>query len=220
MSQGTRLPETPCEAALRELLSETPTELSADAQEALAGVDAALTSYENLGVRRLFDAALLARATPEELQTSFGVSLEEAAAYAELFFDRGVFYNDFHAIAYISAQPDDERRLLEDAFSKGFGALRSKFAPGGPVSAESALEQIFLADAQQYLRERGVPVTHKAAKELRALQKSVVATAAAMGKAASPKEEVRDREPDFVIESGPLNPTIDELLSKGVALAQ
>ncbi len=221
ISEGDRPPETPREAALCELLGSAPAPLGPEAQAVLPAVGAALCSFDDPRVRQLFDACLLAKAAPEELQSVFGVSIEEAGAYAELFFDRTVFLNDFHAIAYVSSVADPgERKLLEEAFSKGFSALRAKYASTPDLSAEAALEQIFRADAQQYLRERDVPVGHKAGKELRALHKSVMATATALDKVSGPSEDARDLEVTFVIESGPPNPALEELLSKGVSIAQ
>jgi len=222
MARNARAPETVHELALCALLrEEPPVARTEDVKGALPAVEAALLSYENDATRRLFDACILAKGTGEELRDTFSVSLEEYAAYSELFFDRSVFHNEFHAIAYIASTEDDrERQLLEEAFSKGFATLRAKYAPALELDASGTLEQIFRADAQQYLRERNVPVTHKASKDLRALHKSVVATAVALNKAAAPQHDHSDQEAQFVIESGPSNPTLDDLLAKGATIAQ
>lgn len=216
-----RAPETAAEKALYHLLAPSKVPLKSVDPEVLAGVRAACVSYETPTVRALFDACLLGRATAEELQAAFGVSLAEARAYAELFFDRAVFQNDFHVIAFIRSVTDDAaRELLKEGFTKGFRALRHQYASDvEPPTAETTLQRIFEADAQLYMQHRTTPLTSKAVKEVRALGKYVVGVAQVMGKVAPPKQERQDGDTDFVIENGPANPTLEELLEKGVELA-
>lgn len=222
MMLGTRAPEGPHEIALDHLLNGT--QVSEDVP--LQGVSAALSSFDVQGVRHMFDACLLGLATPEELQDVFNVSLEEAEAYAELFFDRSVFHNDFHVIAYIGSVADEQvRALLQSAYVKGFREIRFKYASErNAPPTEQILERMLEADARQYMQHQALPFSDPRAKHALALGKHVVETAQVLAKAPAAKTAggasgEGSGETQFVIQSGPLNPTLDELLSKGVQIA-
>lgn len=190
------------------------------------GVAKAYISYMNEPVRALFDACLLAKASSEELELCFGVDKDETAAYAELFFDTSVFGNDFHVVAYISALGTDTpaqaaaKALLQEAFTQGFAAVKFKYGASHKVmvTPELALRQIFTGDAKRYAEMQNLPLTSKAAKDLRSLGKHVVTTAQTLEKLA-PKSAVKtDKDFTFVLDSAPPNPTLDDLLSKGVEI--
>jgi hypothetical protein len=219
----TRKPEDQIELALHCVLTNREDLMSAESREALDGVHAALSSYAQPTVRALFDACLLGRATDEDLNAAFGVSLEEARAYRTLFFDRAVFQNDFHIIAYIRSVKDEAaREMLKEAHMKGFRVLRDRYAMQDvPLDPETALQQVLEGDLQFYLRSRETPLTHRAAKEVRALGKHVVATAQAVNrvKPVAPPKTAGDANIDFVIEKAEPNPTLEELLARGAELA-
>lgn len=222
MMEGTRVPESAHEIALDHLLHGT--DLTEPVE--LEGVEAALSSFDVDAVRAMFDACILGLATPEELQEVFGVSPEEVAAYTELFFDRSVFRNDFHVIAYIgSIANEDQRKLLKSAHVKGFREIRFKYAAerGGPAT-EQILERMLEADARLYLEHQNTPFSDPRAKHVLALGKQVLDTAHAIAKAPAVKTAgggggEASGETQYVIQSGPLNPTLDELLSKGIQIA-
>lgn len=184
----------------------------------------AYMSYQNPGVRAIFDACLLARATAEELATAFGVDQAEYAAYAELFFDMRVFPNDFHVIAYLRGLPTttEEDRVAQDlltqAFRHGFAHVRFAYASTAKTVATpmQALERVFEADSKRYLDLSATPLNHKTAKELRSLGKHVVSVAAALNKTSAAGPGKASQDADFVLESAPPNPTLDELRAKGV----
>lgn len=221
---GSRAITTPYEIALDHLLHETKLPESFD-ERVLKATEAALTSFDVAPVRGLFDASLLGLATADDLAEAFSVSKEETEAYAHLFFDRSVFANDFHVIAYIGTVSDkDIRELLQDAHTKGFRMLRFKYAADtAPPAPDQTLMRMFEADARQYLQEQNLPLSNKRVKEVRALGKQVLSTAQTLAKVPSAASAAKsasetDVPHDFVIQSGPLNPTLDELLSKGVEI--
>lgn len=176
-----RAPETDYERALDTLLKEEDPAVDLD-EGILRAVTQAYGSFQVPRVRALFDASLLGRGTPAELKEAFGVSEEETAAYAHLFFDRSVFPNDFHIIAFIGQGTDKETEaLLKEAYTKGFRSLRFRYASEtSPPTPDVTLQRIFEADAQHYMRHRETPLTAKAVKEVRALGKHVISTAQAL----------------------------------------
>lgn len=216
VQRQSRSADTPYEHALHHLLHSVP--LSPEAADVLRDVTAAYGSFSVPGVRHLFEACLLGQATDEELTQHFGVSAGEAAAYRHLFFDMAVFPNTFHVIAYIASVVDPvERELLREGHTRGFRTLAFKYAPArASLDPEEAIQRIFESDARLYMQYKDVVPTSKAAKEVRALGKQVVTTAQALGKIAPPKKVEEDGLATFVIESGPGNPTLDDLLAKGV----
>lgn len=217
-----RSPENAIERALLHVLDPKAHPATKLEGETLKSVRAACASFQNQAARYLFDACLLGRATPEELEEAFGVTRGETAAYATLFFDRGVFDNDFHVIGYIAQESDPQaHELLKEGFTKGFRALRFKYASEPtPPSPEATLQRIFEADAQTYMQHRATPLTNRSVKEVRALGKHVIATAQALDKVKAPVvETARDDDTQFVLENSPANPTLDELLAAGAKLA-
>lgn len=217
---GSRKAATPYEVALSHLIHGEP--LSEEAALLLDAVDAAFQSFDTDKVRDLFDACLLGRGGEEALETHFHVSPAEYAAYCHLFFDRGVFSNDFHVQAYIAAQRDDARReILKEGFTKGFDALRIKYAGAQQLTPEEALQQIFSRDVQLYVAQQDIPLGDKRVKELRALGKQVLNSATVTSKVATPKETVvASGSVEFVIQSGPMNPTLDDLMNRGVEVVR
>lgn len=217
---GSRLPATPYEAALSHLLDGA--DLTPDAKYAVDGVEAALRTYDLEKARDLFDACLLARAPSEEIEAAFHVAPDELDAYAHLFFDIDVFPNDFHVQAYIAEQPDGPRRaVLQEGFVKGFGALRTKYAGAQVLTPEQALQQMFTRDAQLYVAAQDIPLGDKRIKEVRALGKQLLTAAALVDKVSAPKETVTaSGSVEFVIQSGPKNPTLDELMDRGVEIVR
>lgn len=215
----TRGPETPEEIALAHLLHDAPLPDGFD-PELVAAVNGALGSFEAGTARTLFDACLLGKATAADLREAFGVAESETAAYRSLFFDRGVFPNDFHVISFISSEKDAKaRELLREGYTKGFRALRFKYAPSvEPASPETTLQRIFEADSQLYMQQKDIPLTNKSVKELRSLGKHVVTTAQVLTKFGAAREVPRDETTDFVIESGPENPTLKDLLAQGIEI--
>lgn len=220
VAAGFRASETPYELALEALLHGDTCDTSLESA-VFDGVTAALTSYENPTVRRLFDAALLGRATDEELHQSFDVAIEEARAYRHLFFDLTVFPNAFHVVAWIGQEPDvAQRDFLREAHLHGFRTLRFRFAPGGAPSAVEALERMLEIDARQFVDVSTMSMSDDRQKNLVALRKGIVTTTQALGKAgaavaaAAPESSTEDSE--FVLQSRPANPTIDELLARGI----
>lgn len=227
ITEGVRAPETPHEVALDHLLNHTALPAGFP-EEILEAVDGALHDYDTEGVRRLFDACILGRATLEELEEAFGVSRAEGEAYMHLFFDRGVFQNDFHVIAYIASVLDETARtFMKEGYTKGFRALRYKYASDRePPSIVTSVQRMFEADALQYLEKRDVALDDRTVKELRTLGKHVLAEAQVLAKIAAPAPDKASGDGDgapktteFVIQSGPLNPTLDQLLSKGIVIA-
>lgn len=218
MLEGTRVPENDYEHAL--LFCIDGTALPDSVPEALlTGVESALASYDVEGVRMLFDACLLGKATVEELGDVFGVSAEEAQAYAALFFDRSVFINDFHVIAWIaSIEPADSRTLLKEAYTKGFRTLRFQYAAERhePAVADS-LSRILEADARTYVASQHVPLGDSRYKDRTALGKHVITTAQALAKITDAKDtdNAASSEGEFVIKPRPPNPTLEELVASG-----
>lgn len=218
--------ETPEEQALDYLLTEqtaqSDTSVSADV---LRAVRAAFASYQNPKVRALFNASLIGGATAEQLEDVFGISQEETAAYTHLFFDVSVFQHHLHTVGYIGTIPDEsERALLQEGYTKGFRAIQFRYAPAPEkISPENVLAQVFEANAREYIKQQAiVSVTHDAAPALRALNKQLMAEAQAldkMGMSARAAAKQKDGELEFVIKSGPVNPTLSELLEKGAEIA-
>jgi hypothetical protein len=226
MLQGTRTAASPYEIALSCLLHDT--EYPADIPpEIVEGVEAALATFEVEGARLLFDACLLGRASAEELAEAFRVSPEEATAYSTLFFDRDVFHNDFLVIAWIGRLENEPTRLrLQEAHIKGFRALRFEYAAlKDSPSAAQALEQILEADARAYMKQQHIPLGDPRSKELRVLGKQVQASAQALVKVSAPVKgsdapgaEDASGEGSFVIKPRPANPTLEELVARGISV--
>jgi len=215
--------ETPEERALDYLLSGIlDGEVS---QETLSAVTQAWQSYQDVRVRALFNACLLGGATPEQLEEVFHVSVEETAAYTHLFFDVSVFQNSFHVFGYIAGLAEEsERALLQEGYTKGFRALQFRYAPAPEaLSPETVLGQVFEANAREYIRQQAiVPPTSKAAAGLRALNKQVLAEAQALDKLGAGAKAAAAAEKnnlEFIIQTGPSNPTLEDLLRHGAELA-
>jgi hypothetical protein len=222
MMEGTRVPESAHEIALDHLLHGT----ALTEPVSLEGVEAALSSFDVPAVRAMFDACILGLATAEELQEVFGVSGDEVAAYTELFFDRTVFHNDFHVIAYIGSVVDeDQRKLLKSAHVKGFREIRFKYAAERhSPPTDQILERMLEGDARQYMEHQSIPFSDPRAKHVLALGKQVLETAQIIAKTPVVKTAgggggEAAGETQYVIQSGPLNPTLEELLSKGIQIA-
>lgn len=221
--EGTRKPETSFEIALDHLLHGT--ELSTESPvlaAVLDSVEAALASFDLKTARTMFDACLLGLGTPEELQAAFDVPVAETQAYAHLFFDRSVFQNGFHVMAYIaSVEDEDVRSLLQSAHTRGFRELRFKYAAERETPApDEIMSRVLEADARQYMRDRNIPLSDPRSKQVFALGKHVIDTAQVLAKTPVAKAQAEGAEgEEFVIQSGPLNPTLDELLSKGVEIS-
>lgn len=198
----------------------------AELAEVRRGVVAAVQSFDSQVVQPLFDACLIAGATAEQLAVSFAVDPREYAAYKWLFFDRDVFPNAFHLVQYIATRPhEQEQLLLRTAQSQGFEAIASQYGIHHPVTPENALENVLAADAATYRRYRDLPITHQATKEVRALGKQVVATAQAIQKVQDSKSAVaarlraRNNDEEFVLVTGTVNPTLQQLLEAGGEMA-
>lgn len=227
IADRTRAPVNAYEIALLSLLEPTAKLPARPEPEVVKSVQAACMSFQTDRVRALFDACLLAEATSEELSETFNVERGEYAAYETLFFDRSVFKNDFHVIAYIAAEPDEmARELLRDAFSKGFRALKFKYASAAEaMSPQEAMQYMLEEDLQLYRAYRATPPTAKTSAGVRALGKQVLATAQALGKTAAQApagdedSAPRDEDAQFVLDNGPTNPTLEELLAAGGKLA-
>lgn len=218
MLQGSREARGPHEEALKTLLD-------VGGECSLPGVEAALASYDVPQVRALFDASILGKATAGDLAEAFAVTPEEAEAYMLLFFDRAVFVNDFHVIAWISGIEDEAlRKRYTAAHTHGFRTLRFEFSSRAvaPGPAE-ALAAVLEADSRTYLQNRHLPLSDERTKELRALGKQVQAGAQALVKAgvaaatapgtAGATEGTRE---EFVLQHRPPNPTLEELVAKGI----
>lgn len=198
----------------------TPAPEDAGVLALLPGVTAAYSSFLTKYVRNLFDACLLGKATDEDLQDAFGVSLAEASAYRALFFDRTVFTNDFHVLDYVAREFDKDRQdLLKEAFKGGFRAMRFRFASETQAATpRAALERLLDVDSQSYVAHSAMPMGNGARKNLDAVGKRVIDTAAALMKISDPKKVEQDEQGQYVIESGPVNPTIEDLRSHGIHL--
>lgn len=195
--------------------------LPPEAAGVVGAVSAALSSYDVENVRDLFDACLLARATSEELEEAFHVTPGEYAAYAHLFFDRSVFSNDFHVQAYIALQDGPRREILKEGFVRGFSTLRVKYAGAQALSPEAVVSQMLTRDAQLYAAAQDIPLGDKRTKAARDLGKQLLATVVTATKVASPKDEaVSAGEAEFVIQSGPKNPTLEDLASRGIEVVR
>ena len=230
LAEGQRVPETPFEEALQRLLQGDPAAGADD--EAVAR---ALQSYRIPSVRSLFDACLLAGGTPDELEEAFQVSQAEYAAYAHLFFDKAVFHNSFHVIAYIASLKDEgTRELLKEAHTQGFRALRYKYAgETSPPAPEHTVQRMLEADSKRYAELLQTPLTDASIKEVRALGKQVLAGALALNRisggggaggaggagAGGEGADAGAETPDYVIQSGAKNPTLAELLAAGGEIA-
>lgn len=217
-----RAPESDQERALAYLLDPQTVGSVSVASSVLEGVQAALTSYFIPQVRVLFDACLLGGATAQDLEEVFEVSQAEAEAYAHLFFDRSSFQNALHCVAWIATQDEPEsQRVLRDAYTRGFAAVRLEYAPAeAALSTVETLEQLFLADASKYTKYKNLPLSDKASKEVRALGKHLLSSAAVMNRVAPKAAETKSDELTFVIESGVANPTIDDLAAMNIEIAQ
>lgn len=220
IDQGTRVAASAYEHALAHLLHGTDLD-AAVTPEVLAATTAALHSYDVVNVRRLFDAALLGGGTPEELLKYFRVPENEYTAYAHLFFDRSVFPNAFHTMAWISTVVDvPTKELYREAYTQGFRAMRFKFAPDGTgADVDDALSLMMQADARAYYDAR-VPLGDRRGKDLRVLGKQVLSTATTLAKVAkaAPDEESSSNAPEFVVQSRPANPTLQDLLDRGIVI--
>lgn len=209
-----------------ELVPQTDVEVEGYRQQILAGVTSALASFDAVDARRLFDACLLAGASDEQLTASFYVDPLETAAYRHLFFDRNVFPNAFHVVHYIASRASDaEKTLLRIAHAQGFSAIAAQYGVAQQVTPEMALENVLMADADMYRRHRELPLTHQSIKDVRALGKQVVATAQAIQKVqesravAAQRSKMKRDDEDFVLVTGPANPTLEELLAAGGVIA-
>lgn len=224
MLAGARAPETVHEYALAFALhGEQPPEGANVTDATLDAVVAALASFDVSGVRQLFDACLLGKATPEELERAFNVSQAEVEAYTSLFFDVSVFTNDFHVIAWIAQRPELDRATLKEAHTKGFRAIRFQYAADREApSVETALSQVLEADTRAYLALGHILPGDSRHKDVAALRKQVVTTAAVLHKIATPTDAPQEASGDdeFVIKPRPPNPTLEQLVASGGQIAQ
>lgn len=188
-------------------------------EDLLGGVERAWTSYHTPAAQWLFDAALLARATDEDL-AAFGVTPAEAAAYRALFFDRSVFPNDFHVIAYIQSALQVSplyHELLELAHTGGISALHVRYAGHTAISPTAVVENMLSGDARQYFKQQGVAAGHRAVKDVRALGKQVLDAVQVANALVPAKGAQTDAEPaQYVIQRTPPNPAITQLIELGI----
>jgi hypothetical protein len=132
-------------------------------------VEEAYSIYITDEQRHVIDAALIAKASDEDLRTELSIGPTVMAAYRHLFFDRTVFRHDLDVATYIHQLEieDEVRSIYTCAVQQGADVLLAKhhIGPRAPLDPKEVLRRTLAAFYERSQAHRGEQITSEAARE-------------------------------------------------------
>jgi len=130
-------------------------------------VEIAYQLYCDPEIRHVINAAILGKASDEQISEATEVSAECLPTYRRLFFDRSVFPYTPDIIRYVNTIPSPTKDLYTTAINQGPEYLLNRFRVGtrAPIDPKKTVDSIRSDSTERFLSHRGLDITSPRAKE-------------------------------------------------------
>jgi hypothetical protein len=130
-------------------------------------VERAYELYCDSEIRHVINAAILGKASDEQISDATEVSTECLPTYRRLFFDRSTFPYTPSIIRYVNNLPEPLHTLYMTAIQQGPEYLLNRYRVGAriPIDPKKTIDLVRSDCTERFLTHRGLDITSPVAKE-------------------------------------------------------